>query len=357
MTDGRAPARRIAAEYVLPLRWTSDEGLDELTAYLRRLREWVDVTVVDGSDAELFAAHAAAWRGVVRHVPVAVAEGANGKVRGVLTGIGIARHEAIVIADDDVRYAREPLAAVVAQLRTADLVKPQNHFAPLPWHARWDTARTLLNRGLSADYPGTYAVRRSTIAATGGYDADVLFENLELERTVRAAGGLVRSRPDILVVRRPPSARHFLSQRVRQAYDSFAQPWRLVLEAAIVPVLIGTRRRPGTLLAVFAVLFAIAERGRRRDGGRAVFPASSVLWLPLWIAERGIATWIAIALRLRGGVRYSGRRLACAAHSVRVIRRRLRNGATSRRTSGTRRSPRVPAPRTAPAPVARGTDG
>ncbi|GGH38786.1 glycosyltransferase [Microbacterium album] len=336
MTDGRLPSMRppamraaarpagIAAEYVLPLRWGSDEGLAELTAYLGRLREWVDVTVVDGSDAPRFAAHARAWRGLVRHVPVAVTEGANGKVRGVLTGIGIARHEAIVIADDDVRYEYESLSAVVEQLRTADLVKPQNHFVPLPWHARWDTARTLLNRGLSADYPGTYAVRRSTITATGGYDADVLFENLELERTVRAAGGRVCTRSDILVARRPPSARHFLSQRVRQAYDSWAQPWRLALEASILPVAVCLRRRPAALFAVVAVLLAVAERGRRRHGGRTVFPASSLLWVPVWLAERGLATWVAILLRLRGGVRYNGRRLARAAHSARAIRRRLR---------------------------------
>ncbi|MDN3309421.1 glycosyltransferase family 2 protein [Microbacterium oryzae] len=313
----------IAAEYILPLRWSSDEGLEELTAYLRRLREWVDVTVVDGSDPDCFAAHAHAWRGLVRHVPVTVAAGANGKVRGVLTGVGMARHEAIVIADDDVRYDRESLETVVAELAVADLVKPQNHFAPLPWHARWDTARTLLNRGLGSDYPGTYGVRRTTIEATGGYDADVLFENLELERTVRAAGGRVMSRRDILVARRPPSARHFLSQRVRQAYDSFAQPWRLALEAAILPILFCLRRRPGALLALAAVLMAVAERGRRRDGGRAVFPASSVVWVPLWLVERGTASWIAILLRLRGGVRYGGRRLAVAAHSVRGIRRRL----------------------------------
>ncbi|GAA4189661.1 hypothetical protein GCM10022219_05790 [Microbacterium oryzae] len=331
MTDAAGAAHvaaPIAAEYILPLRWSSDEGLEELTSYLRRLRAWVDVTVVDGSDAGHFAAHARAWRGLVRHVPVTVADGANGKVRGVLTGIGMARHEAIVIADDDVRYERESLAAVVGGLATADLVRPQNHFAPLPWHARWDTARTLINRGLGWDYPGTYGVRRSILEATGGYDADVLFENLELERTVRAAGGRVRDRPDILVLRRPPSARHFLSQRVRQAYDSFAQPWRLALEAAILPVLILLFRRPRALLGMAVVLMVVAERGRRRDGGRAVFPAATLLWVPAWLLERGIATWAAVFLRLGGGVQYAGRRLPRAAHSVRAIRRRamLRDG-------------------------------
>ena len=60
------PARpaRLPVEYVLPLRRTDDAGLDELTGYLRELRRWVDVTVVDGSPPVIFARHAAAWRGL-----------------------------------------------------------------------------------------------------------------------------------------------------------------------------------------------------------------------------------------------------------------------------------------------------
>ena len=50
--------------YVLPLRAADDHGLDELTGYLRELRRWVDVVVVDGSPPELFARHADAWRGL-----------------------------------------------------------------------------------------------------------------------------------------------------------------------------------------------------------------------------------------------------------------------------------------------------
>ncbi len=219
---------RLPAEYVLPLRWTDDAGRGELTAYLDRLAEWIDVTVVDGSGEDLFAAHARAWAGRVRHLPVEVPAGCNGKVCGVLSGVAAARHERIVLADDDVRYDPRALAAVVGALDDADVVVPQNHLSPLPWHARWDTARSLLNRAIGRaigrDYPGTYGVRRGILAATDRYAADVLFENLEMERTIRAAGGRVRHRGDIFVPRRSPTGGHFRTQRVRQAYDSFAQP-------------------------------------------------------------------------------------------------------------------------------------
>ncbi len=85
-------------------------------------------------------------------------------------------------------------------------MRPQNYFSRLPWHARWDTARTLLNRSLGRDYPGTLAVRRSRMLAMGLYDGDVLFENLELIRTVRAHGGSTVAPLDLYVARVPPSA-------------------------------------------------------------------------------------------------------------------------------------------------------
>lgn len=326
---GRAPQRDI--EYVLPLRWTSDGAIEELTSYLERLRDWADVTVVDGSDSALFVGHAAAWSHLVHHVPCDERGGGerasrrrgNGKVHGVLTGVAAARHERVVIADDDVRYDRQTLAAVASDLTCSALVKPQNHFSPLPWHARWDTARSLLNRALATDYPGTYAVRRSAVLAAGGYAADTLFENLELERTIVAAGGRICSRPDLYVVRRPPTARHFLSQRIRQAYDSWAQPRRLAIEVAILPAVCLLRHRPRVLGVMALTAMLLAELGRRKSSGRSVFPPSSALWAPLWVAERAVCSWIAIVVRLRGGVRYGGERMRVAAHSRRQIRRRV----------------------------------
>ena len=330
---------RLAAEYVLPLRWPAGRDPVALTAYLRRLRRWLDVTVVDGSDPEVFDRHHRLWSDLVRHVPVAPQGVRNGKVAGVLTGLQLARHEAVVIADDDVRWSYPELRTVVDRLSQADLVRPQNFFCPLPWHARWDTARSLVNRAFGSDYPGTYAVRRSTFAAMGGYDGDVLFENLELSRTVEAAGGR-EHRDDALFVRRePPSVRQFRGQRVRQAYDSLAQPARMAAELALLPVtgwLVTwaqsrdlRRRRTGRVgLALgIAGAVALAEHGRRRAGGRQAFPATAALWAPLWLAERAVCAWLALGRRLSGGVPYAGHRLTVAAHSRRELRRRLQASA------------------------------
>ena len=208
-------------------------------------------------------------------------------------------------------------------LDVADFVRPQNAFRPLPWHARWDTGRSLLNRALGGDFSGTVGVRRSALRA-GAYDTDVLFENLELERAVRAHGGRVAVARELCVTRRPPSVARFFEQRVRQAYDDFAQPARLLRELLILPLVLAavTRRRWAALAAGVIGVVALAETGRRRAGGTDAFPATSALWAPLWLAERAVTVWIALVLRLRGGVRYRDSRISRAATPLRELKRR-----------------------------------
>lgn len=313
--------------YVLPVRMADAAPRDELTAYLRTVAEWCDdLIVVDGSAPEIFAANRHAWAALGRHVaPDPAHASLMGKVPGVLTGIDLARHERIVIADDDVRYDRGALSRVVALLGRYDLVRPQNYFSAWPWHARWDSARSLLNRAMGADFPGTLGVRRSTMHAAGGYDGNVLFENLELIRTIEAHGGEVISPLDLFVAREPPTAAHFWGQRTRQAYDDFAIPARMAVWLSILPALgvCAARRAPrGPLVAAVASV-ALAERGRRRGAGTRLFPWSSSLLAPAWLLERGVTAWLAVLQRLRyGGVRYGDSVIAVAAHSTRRLRER-----------------------------------
>lgn len=315
--------------YLLPIRSAAPEPaaeLAELAAYLRGLAAHVEVIVVDGSPPPIFARHARAWARFARHVrPDEERAALNGKVAGVLTGVHHATHDKLVIADDDVRYDLDALARIGALLDEAELVRPQNYFDPLPWHARWDTARTLLNRAMGGDWPGTLAVRRSVLLATGGYSGNVLFENLELVRTVRAAGGRERVALDLFVRRLPPTAQHFWSQRVRQAYDEFARPARLGAELAILPLALrlGLRRNWSGLAAAAVGAVVAAEIGRRRARGHTVFPWTATLFAPAWLAERGVCSWLACWQRLaHGGVRYGEHTLRSAATPQRVLDQR-----------------------------------
>ena len=318
----RGRVSRLDLTYVLPLR-SVRRAPPELTAYLGELVQCIDdVVVVDGSPEPVRAAHAAAWPARVRQLPVDPAFAyANGKVNGVLTGLGAARHDTVVLADDDVRYDRAGLAAVARLLEVAHAVMPQNYYAPLTWPAAYDTSRVLVQRALRHDFAGTVGVRRHLLARTGGYDGDVLFENLELMRTVAAAGGVVRYEPGLYVRRLSPEVRHFLGQRVRQAYDEFARPAHLAAALAVVPgvvsLVVGRRWRALGAAGVGCAL--VAERGRRRAGGRAYFPVRACLLAPAWVVERGVCAWVAAGWWLAGGVPYAGRRLRRAANSPRRL--------------------------------------
>jgi hypothetical protein len=310
--------------YVLPILRRPGEGsLDELTLHLRWLSSRVELIVVDGSDEATFDEAHILWNGAWVHVPPDPGWSyLNGKVNGVHTGMGLVTRDAVIIADDDVRYDEAALEAMATALSGNDLVIPQNHFDPLPWHAGWDTARTLLNRCFGTDSPGTLGVRATAFRAVGGYDGDVMYENLELIRTVAGAGGRVDRRPDIHVRRLPPTTRRFLEQRPRQAYDDLAQPLKFSVFLSALPlVALARRRRSFTRLAACVAVagWAAAAVGRRRHGGRAVFPIRAVWWTPVWLLERSVCVWIALFHRLGGGAPYNGNRLSTAAHSQRRL--------------------------------------
>ncbi len=347
MSDAASPRGSDEAAYVLPLRWREPGPIEELAAYLRSLgasglvRE---ILVVDGSPPPLFGSHAAALRGIASHLaPHEDLTFPMGKVNGVITGIRECTCERVVIADDDVRYEPSALARALALLAKGDLVRPQNYFSELPWHARWDTARSLLNRVFTGDpnfpvgdFPGTLAVRRSSFLRSGAYDGQALFENLELMRTIAAAGGTVVTPLDLYVARRAPSTAHFLSQRVRQAYDDFAIPARIGAFLALAPCAgVLLRRGRGRYLAVAALAtVGVAELGRRRANGSEHFPLAGALLAPAWIGERALCAWLALGSKLRGGVRYGDRRLPHSAGSMRRLRRRYESRESPRAEAG-----------------------
>lgn len=299
---------RLPVAVVVPLRAAVPDV--ELMAHLRALSEEVDqVIVVDGSPRDVRHAHRKALRGAAAHLRAEV-DVPNGKVANVCTGLRHARHDVVVVADDDVRWDRPTLESALDRLGSAAVLRPQNFFDPQPWHAWWDTGRTLVHRTLGGDWPGTLVVRRSFLP--GGYAGDCVFENLELVRTVRANGGEEVVAQDVMVPRRPPTPRKFLEQRVRQAYDELARPLLLVAELAVLPVAVLGGRRARVALAVTAL--ALAEAGRRVPGGRSRWPVTTSLAAVPWLAERAVTSWLAVAARLRGGVRFGPARLRHAAH-------------------------------------------
>jgi Glycosyl transferase family 21 len=295
------------ATYVLPIRREHGGHERDLAGYLASL-SIAEIVVVDGSPAAAFDRLRDALPARIRHVrPDPSLHGLNGKVRGVLTGLQLATYERIVIADDDVRYDKDTLRAVLLCLDDAEVVRPQNYFDPAPWHAIFDGARCLINRTLDGDWPGTLGIRKS--ALPNGYNADVLFENLELVRTIRVAGGRECVARGLFVRRLPPTSKHYWSQRIRQAYDEFARPVRLAAALTVVPLLIVSLalKTPAIAGAIAMLAIMLAFAGWLREGAWRYFSPWSVIAAPLWVCERGICAWIAVYRRMIcGGVSYAG---------------------------------------------------
>jgi hypothetical protein len=295
------------ATYVLPIRREHGGHERDLADYLASL-SITEIVVVDGSPAAAFDRLRDALPDRIRHVrPDPSLHGLNGKVRGVLTGLQLATYERIVIADDDVRYDKDTLRAVLLCLDDAEVVRPQNYFDPAPWHAIFDGARCLINRTLDGDWPGTLGIRKS--ALPNGYNADVLFENLELVRTIRVAGGRECVARGLFVRRLPPTSKHYWSQRIRQAYDEFARPVRLAAALTVVPLLIFSLalKTPAIAGAIAMLAIMLAFAGWLREGAWRYFSPWSVIVAPLWVCERGICAWIAVYRRMIcGGVSYAG---------------------------------------------------
>lgn len=311
------------ATYVLPLKWSHTEATAEMTTYLRWLSTQLDVIVVDGSPLDVYEHHAEQWGALVKHIrPDSDLHFINGKVDGVITGMRAAGTDAVIVADDDIRFEGDSLARTVDLLADHELVIVQSYFDPTPLHALWDEARILLNRAAGVHYPAALGLDRKLFMKVGGYDGNVLFENLELMRSMKYGGARVAAPQDLFVRHLAPEKTAFWSQRVRQAYDDFALPHRMALWLALVPL--ASRARARTLAGAALASIGLAEFGRRRGGGHAVYPIQASLLAPVWLVERAICSWVAVYYRFfKGGVPYRGGALRRAATPRRELRRTI----------------------------------
>lgn len=315
-TGAHAPAAAADATsrctYLLTIRRVnfSRDKAEEYASYFRSLRlAGCEVLVVDGSPPDVFACHAGVWRDVCHHASVDPRfTYLNGKVNGIHTGVRLAAHESVILADDDIRYTARDVHRMIELLDAHDLVRPQNYLAPLPFWARTEAARMLINRAWLAegDYPGTLGIRRETMLRAGDYDGDVLFDNEEIVRHFSAQGARIAYARDFFIHKRPPTFRKWIEQRPRQAYEDFALMYKtaffFALPFAFALLWFAAGAWAVLLLAVILACGSclLASRGLG-DGATNYFPAQVCLYAPLWIIERTASTYWALYWRVRCG--------------------------------------------------------
>jgi len=307
--------------FIIPIRRARVEPseLHEFADFLQTLsRAGCEVLVVDGSPAPVFEKHEQAWGQMCCHVaPDPQYTYLNGKVNGVHTGVDLASCERIIVADDDIRYRAEDLKLMCHLLDRFEMVRPQNFISPLPWWARLETARILINRGClrAGDYPGTCGFRRSTMRRVGPYDGDVLFDNEEIVRHFAVRNANIKYATDFFILKRPPTLKKWIEQRPRQAYEDFVMRAKTVAFLSMLPgtiaitVWLGFRAGLLLLAALFLASVLLSGRGLLRDSAYRVFPVSSPLFAPLWIVERLMSVYWALYWKARHGGYPFGERL------------------------------------------------
>lgn len=315
---------KFQCSFIVPIRRVIFDQIEAevFTGYFEMLRSaGCEVLVIDGSPAAVFEDHQERWSAFVsKHVaPDPQYKYLNGKVNGVHTGVDLASCERIIVADDDIRFTAANIERMVALLEDYEMVRPQNYIQPLPWWARLETARILINRGVlrAGDYPGTCGFRRSTMRRVGPYDGDVLFDNEEIVRHFALQGANINYARDFFILKRPPTFKKWLEQRPRQAYEDFVMRAKTIAFLAVLPLVFGfglliSSTAAWLLIAAISLLaMLLSGLGLARDRAYKYFPLSSPLFSPLWIFERSVSVYWAVYWRVRyGGYPFGARLLS-----------------------------------------------
>ena len=296
----------VVCSFIVPIRrvQVDPREVKTLADYFKSLRlAGCEVLIVDGSPKPIFEEHRKSWQGFSRHIaPNPKYTYLNGKVNGVHTGVDLASCERIILADDDIRYSAADVKRMCDLLDEFEMVRPQNFIAPLPWWARLETARILINRGMlrAGDYPGTCGFRRSTMRRVGPYDGDVLFDNEEIVRHFALNVVDINYALDFFILKRPPTFTKWLEQRPRQAYEDFVMRAKTAFFVSVIPVSLGLSflvnvRAAILLLAALSLVSAVvSSRGMLRNAAYRFFPLSSPLFAPFWVFERSLSVYWAL---------------------------------------------------------------
>jgi hypothetical protein len=278
--------RRCSYVVVLDGTWRGD--LREFADYVSTLgMAKCDVIIVDDSPEHTFARNRRILCWVGRHVAALPRHrDLRGSVDPVRAALDLAPCDKVIVAGTTVRYDAVSLEEVCALLDYHDAVEPQDYLEPLPWWGGIEAGRILVHRGIEPlpDHGATFAFRKAAL------------RGIPIVDCVGASGVFVR--------RLPPQLGDWFNERPRQAGDDFDLPVKSAFFLALLPLALllaafgGLRFAGGYAGAVAIGAVALAVRGR--VGAAGVFPLRSCLYAPLWVLERSVSVYWALALRVAG---------------------------------------------------------
>jgi hypothetical protein len=306
MRQGERQNRRCSYVVVIDAATRSDRALRELANYLSTIgTAGCEVIVFDCSPRLQFDLNRRVLRWVSRHVAIRREHcSRGGTIDPIRAAALVAGCEKVVVADEGVRYTEESIARVCELLDRHEVVEPQDYLDPLPWWNGVEAGRILMHRAIDPqpDHGATFGFRRSivhTLPALGSGDIPG-----DQVRRLAAAGAEVYAPANVFVRRESTKLREWLAARPRAAADDFSLPTKNVFFFSLLPILaILTILGSGRLAASYAGVIAFASVGlaiRGRFGATAFFPLSASLFAPVWVFERSVSVYWALARKLRG---------------------------------------------------------
>jgi len=274
------------------------DDLRSLADYLSTLGTYgCDVLVFDSSADEVFEENRRILRWVSRHLAM------RAPFDVVRAAADFAATEKIIVAEQDVRYEAGELDDMCALLDLHEVVEPQDYLDPLPWWGGIEAGRMLVHRGVDPlpDHGATFGFRRNALRALRGFNA---VDTADPVRRLAAFGAEVFSAFELFVKRRPPELRDWLRARPRAADDDFGMPVKTTFFFALLPMTLlllvfgGARLAAGYIGAIACGSLVLAIRGRA--GATPYFPLRACLYAPLWLVERSISVYWALARKVGG---------------------------------------------------------
>lgn len=319
------PARAEGMSIVIPIKVSSLTSLAGLRECLAKLLSHpfpfeLEVIITDESPDDVFAAIDGWFQHEPRVTHICPRDecrtGRNDKLNGIYDAMNHVSYDYIVLVDDHYRLSVDNLDQILSLFGEYDCFKCMVDFDQTRISSLVDVCGIFIINMLHPyrQFCGHLCFNLQTIKEIGFPSRDMLFDELGMELQFRKHQKKVHFADKIFFEAvQKISWKRFFEQRLRYAYENFAFPLRFSLFLCVLPLilacaLIGKSFAIGfiVLLTLAVVCLGLVGQIKYRQGR---FPVWTFLLSPVWFWFYPFTTWLAIVYRLRGGVKFGGRKI------------------------------------------------
>jgi hypothetical protein len=280
------------------------------------VQQW-EILIVDASPDPIFSVIDAWFADIaqVRHFRPHIQDiaGHNNKLLGLRDALPQAQFRYALLLDHDMRPSPDVMREIILRLQDYDCARCMIHYQSFRLAALINVNGIFLVNLLCRDkqFWGHLLLDRRMLLDLGLPRTDTLFDELTIMRHFQHHGkrvGYISTIQIPMAYRDSPA--HFIEQRLRYAYENLAYPLRFLFFLSLLPLLLTSLFfSPLITLTLFLVItigvIGLSWLGQTYyDNG--TYPPYTFLYAPLWFWPYPFTSWIALGLRLKGGIAFGG---------------------------------------------------